>query len=105
MVEKALIWTKNKRNESRKRRIKFLRVSSLFRGHLQAVIDIPCLEDSDRRSNPRMVNTRFDGVRPIAPVNAPAEEYAVRGHDRGRVEAEKEWRLLEIGYGRKCSPK
>uniref|UniRef100_M1DHG0 'chromo' domain containing protein n=1 Tax=Solanum tuberosum TaxID=4113 RepID=M1DHG0_SOLTU len=31
-----------------------------------------------------MVNTRFNGVRPVAPVNAPAEEYAARGRGRGR---------------------
>uniref|UniRef100_M1DV67 Uncharacterized protein n=1 Tax=Solanum tuberosum TaxID=4113 RepID=M1DV67_SOLTU len=29
-----------------------------------------------------MVNTRFNGVRPVAPVNAPAEESATRGHGR-----------------------
>uniref|UniRef100_M1DXP0 Uncharacterized protein n=1 Tax=Solanum tuberosum TaxID=4113 RepID=M1DXP0_SOLTU len=39
----------------------------------------------------RMVNTRFNGVRPVAPINAPAEESAargrgqVRGRGRGRV--------------------
>ncbi|WMV59036.1 hypothetical protein MTR67_052421 [Solanum verrucosum] len=31
-----------------------------------------------------MVNTRFNNVRPVAPVNAPAEESAARGHSRGR---------------------
>uniref|UniRef100_M1D8Y7 'chromo' domain containing protein n=1 Tax=Solanum tuberosum TaxID=4113 RepID=M1D8Y7_SOLTU len=27
-----------------------------------------------------MVNTRFNGVRPVAPINAPAKESAARGH-------------------------
>uniref|UniRef100_M1DTC3 Uncharacterized protein n=1 Tax=Solanum tuberosum TaxID=4113 RepID=M1DTC3_SOLTU len=31
-----------------------------------------------------MVNTRFNGVRPIAPIIAPVEESAARGRDRGR---------------------
>uniref|UniRef100_M0ZWW8 'chromo' domain containing protein n=1 Tax=Solanum tuberosum TaxID=4113 RepID=M0ZWW8_SOLTU len=31
-----------------------------------------------------MVNTRYNGVRPIAPVNAPAEESAVKDRGRGR---------------------
>uniref|UniRef100_M1DFB5 'chromo' domain containing protein n=1 Tax=Solanum tuberosum TaxID=4113 RepID=M1DFB5_SOLTU len=31
-----------------------------------------------------MVNTRFNGVRPVDPVNAPAEESAARGRSRGR---------------------
>ncbi|WMV58447.1 hypothetical protein MTR67_051832 [Solanum verrucosum] len=31
-----------------------------------------------------MVNTRYNGVRPVAPVNALAEESAVRGRDRRR---------------------
>ncbi|WMV37597.1 hypothetical protein MTR67_030982 [Solanum verrucosum] len=35
-----------------------------------------------------MVNTRFHGVRPVAPVNAPAKESAMRGWGRGRVEEE-----------------
>uniref|UniRef100_M1DE13 Uncharacterized protein n=1 Tax=Solanum tuberosum TaxID=4113 RepID=M1DE13_SOLTU len=30
-----------------------------------------------------MVNTRYNGVRPVAPVNAPAEESAARGRGRG----------------------
>uniref|UniRef100_M1DRL5 'chromo' domain containing protein n=1 Tax=Solanum tuberosum TaxID=4113 RepID=M1DRL5_SOLTU len=32
----------------------------------------------------QMVNTRYNGVRPVAPVNAPAEESAARGRGRGR---------------------
>uniref|UniRef100_M1DLE7 Uncharacterized protein n=1 Tax=Solanum tuberosum TaxID=4113 RepID=M1DLE7_SOLTU len=32
-----------------------------------------------------MVNTRFNGVRPVAPVNAPAEKSAARVRDRGRA--------------------
>nr|AAT38742.2 'chromo' domain containing protein [Solanum demissum] len=31
-----------------------------------------------------MVNTRFNGVRPVAPVNTPAEESVAKGCDRGR---------------------
>uniref|UniRef100_M1DZK8 'chromo' domain containing protein n=1 Tax=Solanum tuberosum TaxID=4113 RepID=M1DZK8_SOLTU len=31
-----------------------------------------------------MVNTSFNGIRPVAPVNDPAEEFATRGHGRGR---------------------
>uniref|UniRef100_M1DVA5 'chromo' domain containing protein n=1 Tax=Solanum tuberosum TaxID=4113 RepID=M1DVA5_SOLTU len=31
-----------------------------------------------------MVNTRFNGVRHVAPVNAPVEEFTVRGSGRGR---------------------
>uniref|UniRef100_M1AL36 Retrotransposon protein, Ty3-gypsy subclass n=1 Tax=Solanum tuberosum TaxID=4113 RepID=M1AL36_SOLTU len=31
-----------------------------------------------------MVNTRYNGVRTVAPVNAPVEESAVRGRGRGR---------------------
>uniref|UniRef100_M1DPB4 'chromo' domain containing protein n=1 Tax=Solanum tuberosum TaxID=4113 RepID=M1DPB4_SOLTU len=31
-----------------------------------------------------MVNTGYSGVRRVAPVNAPTEESAVRGHDRDR---------------------
>ena len=31
-----------------------------------------------------MVNTRFNKVRPVAPVNAPADKSAVGGCDRGR---------------------
>uniref|UniRef100_M1DVW8 'chromo' domain containing protein n=1 Tax=Solanum tuberosum TaxID=4113 RepID=M1DVW8_SOLTU len=31
-----------------------------------------------------MVNTRFNGVRPVSPVNAPAEKSAARGRGRGR---------------------
>ncbi|KAK4736785.1 hypothetical protein R3W88_000482 [Solanum pinnatisectum] len=31
-----------------------------------------------------MVNTRFNGVRPVAPINAPTEESVTRGHGRGR---------------------
>uniref|UniRef100_M1E0P1 Uncharacterized protein n=1 Tax=Solanum tuberosum TaxID=4113 RepID=M1E0P1_SOLTU len=54
--------TKNKRNESGKGRIKFLRFQAYF----------------------EMINTRYNGVRPMAPVNAPAEESAVRGRGRGR---------------------
>uniref|UniRef100_M1DVP2 Uncharacterized protein n=1 Tax=Solanum tuberosum TaxID=4113 RepID=M1DVP2_SOLTU len=30
-----------------------------------------------------MVNTTFNGVRPVAPVNAPAKKSIVRGRDRG----------------------
>uniref|UniRef100_M1DIK6 'chromo' domain containing protein n=1 Tax=Solanum tuberosum TaxID=4113 RepID=M1DIK6_SOLTU len=32
----------------------------------------------------QMVNTRFSGFRPIAPVNAPVEESAARGRGRSR---------------------
>uniref|UniRef100_M1DQQ2 Uncharacterized protein n=1 Tax=Solanum tuberosum TaxID=4113 RepID=M1DQQ2_SOLTU len=32
----------------------------------------------------KMVNTRFNGVRPVVPVNALAEESTVRGHSRCR---------------------
>uniref|UniRef100_M1DP73 'chromo' domain containing protein n=1 Tax=Solanum tuberosum TaxID=4113 RepID=M1DP73_SOLTU len=32
----------------------------------------------------KMVNTRFNGVRHVAPVNEPAEESAARGRGRGR---------------------
>uniref|UniRef100_M1DM81 'chromo' domain containing protein n=1 Tax=Solanum tuberosum TaxID=4113 RepID=M1DM81_SOLTU len=31
-----------------------------------------------------MVNTRYNDVRPVAPVNAPAEESPARGRGRGR---------------------
>uniref|UniRef100_M1DU13 'chromo' domain containing protein n=1 Tax=Solanum tuberosum TaxID=4113 RepID=M1DU13_SOLTU len=31
-----------------------------------------------------MVNTRFNGVRSVAPVNAPAEESTARGRGRGK---------------------
>ncbi|WMV38434.1 hypothetical protein MTR67_031819 [Solanum verrucosum] len=31
-----------------------------------------------------MVNTRFNGIRPRTPVNAPAEEYVARGRGQGR---------------------
>uniref|UniRef100_M1DHQ4 Uncharacterized protein n=1 Tax=Solanum tuberosum TaxID=4113 RepID=M1DHQ4_SOLTU len=31
-----------------------------------------------------MVITRFNDIRPVAPVNAPAEESAARGRGRGR---------------------
>uniref|UniRef100_M1DTT5 'chromo' domain containing protein n=1 Tax=Solanum tuberosum TaxID=4113 RepID=M1DTT5_SOLTU len=31
-----------------------------------------------------MVNTRFNSVRPVAPVNSPAEESVARGHGRGK---------------------
>ncbi|XP_049413243.1 uncharacterized protein LOC125876166 [Solanum stenotomum] len=31
-----------------------------------------------------MVNTRFNDVRPVAPVNAPTKESAAKGHSRGR---------------------
>ncbi|WMV29012.1 hypothetical protein MTR67_022397 [Solanum verrucosum] len=31
-----------------------------------------------------MVRTRFNGIRPVAPVNAPAEESAARGRNQGR---------------------
>uniref|UniRef100_M1E0Q9 Late blight resistance protein n=1 Tax=Solanum tuberosum TaxID=4113 RepID=M1E0Q9_SOLTU len=31
-----------------------------------------------------MVNTRYNGVRPVAPINAPAEESATRGRGRGK---------------------
>uniref|UniRef100_M1D8W7 Uncharacterized protein n=1 Tax=Solanum tuberosum TaxID=4113 RepID=M1D8W7_SOLTU len=31
-----------------------------------------------------MVNTRFNGVRPVAPVNAPIEESASRGRGCGK---------------------
>uniref|UniRef100_M1DEW5 'chromo' domain containing protein n=1 Tax=Solanum tuberosum TaxID=4113 RepID=M1DEW5_SOLTU len=31
-----------------------------------------------------MVNTRFNGIRPVASVNAPAEESTAKGRDRGR---------------------
>uniref|UniRef100_M1D8W9 'chromo' domain containing protein n=1 Tax=Solanum tuberosum TaxID=4113 RepID=M1D8W9_SOLTU len=40
-----------------------------------------------------MVNTRFNGVMPVAPVNAPCEESAARGRGLGRevnVEVENE---------------
>uniref|UniRef100_M1DU98 'chromo' domain containing protein n=1 Tax=Solanum tuberosum TaxID=4113 RepID=M1DU98_SOLTU len=85
--EIGVLEIKNKQNESEKRRIKFLRVSSLFRGHLQAATDRPRL--GLRRSvivtsNSRMVNTRFNGVSSVAPINAPVEESAVRGRSRGR---------------------
>ncbi|WMV30785.1 hypothetical protein MTR67_024170 [Solanum verrucosum] len=32
-----------------------------------------------------MVNTRFNGVMPVAPVNALVEESVARGHSRGRA--------------------
>uniref|UniRef100_M1AL34 'chromo' domain containing protein n=1 Tax=Solanum tuberosum TaxID=4113 RepID=M1AL34_SOLTU len=58
-----------------------------------------------------MVNTRYNGIRPVAPVNAPAKEssgeVAVEAgveEDLG-VEAKEEWRLLEIGYQSKMIPK
>ncbi|KAH0672114.1 hypothetical protein KY284_023201 [Solanum tuberosum] len=31
-----------------------------------------------------MVNTRFNDIRPVAPINAPVEESAMRGRSRGR---------------------
>uniref|UniRef100_M1DN79 'chromo' domain containing protein n=1 Tax=Solanum tuberosum TaxID=4113 RepID=M1DN79_SOLTU len=31
-----------------------------------------------------IVNTRYNGVRPVSPVNALVEEYSVRGHGQGR---------------------
>uniref|UniRef100_M1DW98 Uncharacterized protein n=1 Tax=Solanum tuberosum TaxID=4113 RepID=M1DW98_SOLTU len=31
-----------------------------------------------------MVNTRFNGIRPVAPVNAPVKESTARGHGQGR---------------------
>ncbi|KAK6773863.1 hypothetical protein RDI58_029102 [Solanum bulbocastanum] len=30
-----------------------------------------------------MVNTRYNGVRPVAPINEPVEESATSGHKRG----------------------
>uniref|UniRef100_M1DLH6 Uncharacterized protein n=1 Tax=Solanum tuberosum TaxID=4113 RepID=M1DLH6_SOLTU len=32
----------------------------------------------------KMVNTRYNGVRPVAPINAPTEESTTRGRGRGR---------------------
>ena len=43
-----------------------------------------------------MVNTTYNGVRPVAPVNAPAEESAARGHGRGRGRGRSRGR----GHGR-----
>ncbi|KAH0729667.1 hypothetical protein KY289_000855 [Solanum tuberosum] len=117
--------TKNKWNESGKEIIKFLRVSSLFQGHFPAAIDKPRLEDHsgsptrelvwvpitmigvvtklvseprfvDLDAPKRMVNITYIGVRPVAPVNAPAEESAARGHGRGRGRGRSRGR----GHGR-----
>ncbi|KAH0746089.1 hypothetical protein KY285_007746 [Solanum tuberosum] len=46
------------------------------------------------RDAPPKVNTRFNGVRPVAPINEPAEESAARGHSRCRG------RRREMGRGR-----
>uniref|UniRef100_M1DZQ3 'chromo' domain containing protein n=1 Tax=Solanum tuberosum TaxID=4113 RepID=M1DZQ3_SOLTU len=43
-----------------------------------------------------MVNITYNGVRPVAPVNAPAEESAARGHGRGRGRGRSRGR----GHGR-----
>uniref|UniRef100_M1DRG1 Uncharacterized protein n=1 Tax=Solanum tuberosum TaxID=4113 RepID=M1DRG1_SOLTU len=32
----------------------------------------------------KMVHTRYNGLRPVDPINAPAEESTARGHGRGR---------------------
>uniref|UniRef100_M1DWC7 Uncharacterized protein n=1 Tax=Solanum tuberosum TaxID=4113 RepID=M1DWC7_SOLTU len=52
-----------------------------------------------------MVNTRFNGVRPVAPINAPIEESASRGRgcgkcrgrarDRGRVKVEENVEVVD----------
>uniref|UniRef100_M1DFW5 'chromo' domain containing protein n=1 Tax=Solanum tuberosum TaxID=4113 RepID=M1DFW5_SOLTU len=48
-----------------------------------------------------MVNTRFNGVRPVAPVNAPAEASTarrrVRGRGRGRERATPTWDGAPVG--------
>uniref|UniRef100_M1DNG0 'chromo' domain containing protein n=1 Tax=Solanum tuberosum TaxID=4113 RepID=M1DNG0_SOLTU len=50
---------------------------------------------SSSRCRLGMVNTRFNGIRPVAPANEPTEESAERGcgrgrgRARGRVEAEE----------------
>uniref|UniRef100_M1DXF2 'chromo' domain containing protein n=1 Tax=Solanum tuberosum TaxID=4113 RepID=M1DXF2_SOLTU len=113
--------TKNKRKESEKGRIKFLRELKLGSRSgdaflhtnwdrlprtginigtgvtirhanlervpriLQAAIDRPGLEDQKSSSSSRIVNTRFNGVRPVVPVNAPAEESTTRGRGRGKA--------------------
>uniref|UniRef100_M1DD99 'chromo' domain containing protein n=1 Tax=Solanum tuberosum TaxID=4113 RepID=M1DD99_SOLTU len=77
VVEKALIWTKNKWSESGKGRIKFLRGFKLVSressgGYTQTLL---------RRL---IVKTRYYGVRPVGLVNAPAKECAARGRSPGR---------------------
>uniref|UniRef100_M1BDU0 'chromo' domain containing protein n=1 Tax=Solanum tuberosum TaxID=4113 RepID=M1BDU0_SOLTU len=44
-----------------------------------------------------MVNTRFNGVRPVAPVNAPTEESAARGRGRGMEENIQVENVEEVG--------
>uniref|UniRef100_M1DLS5 Uncharacterized protein n=1 Tax=Solanum tuberosum TaxID=4113 RepID=M1DLS5_SOLTU len=50
-----------------------------------------------------MVNTRFNGVGTVAPVNAPIEESAARGRDRsrgrGRVKRRGRGRVAPVGNG------
>ncbi|KAK4713008.1 hypothetical protein R3W88_018915 [Solanum pinnatisectum] len=49
-----------------------------------------------KRSNlQQMVNTRFNGVRPVAFVNASVEKSAARGHDRGRGRGRARGREIE----------
>ncbi|KAK4706576.1 hypothetical protein R3W88_033865 [Solanum pinnatisectum] len=42
----------------------------------------------DMRVDEKSMQIQINSVRPVSPVNAPAEESAARGHDRGRVEEE-----------------
>uniref|UniRef100_M1DPM0 Uncharacterized protein n=1 Tax=Solanum tuberosum TaxID=4113 RepID=M1DPM0_SOLTU len=49
-----------------------------------------------------MVNTRYNGIRLVAPVNAPAEEFTATGRGRGRkieeeVEVENIENVEEVG--------
>uniref|UniRef100_M1DQV5 Uncharacterized protein n=1 Tax=Solanum tuberosum TaxID=4113 RepID=M1DQV5_SOLTU len=57
------------------------------------------LTDYERKCN-QMVNTRFNGVRPIAPVHAPAEESAARGRGRGVRKANACSQANSVRYAR-----
>ncbi|TMW87689.1 hypothetical protein EJD97_019612 [Solanum chilense] len=46
-----------------------------------------------------MVNTRFNGIRPIALVNAPSEESTARGCSRGRDRGRGRRRVASTRYG------
>uniref|UniRef100_M1AV37 Pentatricopeptide repeat-containing protein n=1 Tax=Solanum tuberosum TaxID=4113 RepID=M1AV37_SOLTU len=49
-----------------------------------------------------MVNTRYNGVRPVAHVNAPAEESAARGRGRGRESPHLQKESLESSSLLEC---
>ncbi|KAH0745921.1 hypothetical protein KY285_007578 [Solanum tuberosum] len=91
MVETTLNWTKNKRNEFGKGRIKFLRISSLFRGSSSGppigwLVWVPIMTGwvvTKLVSKPR-----YNGVRPIAPVNATADESAQKVAVEAEIEEE-----------------